>query len=82
MGHPQTHKTNTTPRDTANIIQLGDKIEFTNNDEEDMTKAKVVALYRYPTFEKMFSDFESKLFGGGSVSELVEEIEQFYTPES
>lgn len=63
-------------------INLGDQIEFICNDESARkVMTTVSALYRYPNFEKMFSDFPSFLFGGTSREGLIEEIETFYSKE-
>lgn len=63
-------------------IDLGDQIEFICNDKpERKIMATVLALYRYPNFEKMFSDFPPFLFGGTSREGLIEEIETFYPKE-
>lgn len=68
--------------DKRRQINLGDTIEFTCNEEPTRKVAtKVVALYQYASFEKMFSDFPSKYFGGESEEELVKEIETFYSKE-
>jgi ASC-1-like (ASCH) protein len=61
-------------------ISIGDEIEFTPNDDQTETVlTKVVALYRYQTFEELLSDFPSSLFGGGSKEELLKELEEFYS---
>lgn len=62
------------------IINVGDQIEFTCNEDSDKkTNTKVKALYRYETFEDLFSDFPSEYFGGKSKDELTKEIETFYS---
>lgn len=63
-------------------INLGDKIEFTSNDDslrKVMTTVK--ALHRYSDFENLFSDFSPSLFGGTSKEKLLKEIEIFYSEE-
>ncbi len=63
-------------------INLGDQIEFVCNDDQSKKVIAIVkALYRYPFFENMFSDFSPLLFGGNSKEELIEEIETFYSKE-
>lgn len=61
-------------------INLGDQIEFVCKDDSARKVTTVVkALYVYPDFEKMFSDFPPSYFGGISKEELVQEIEAFYS---
>ncbi len=63
-------------------INIGDQIEFTCNDNPIKKVLTVVrALYRYPNFENLFSDFPPSLFGGTSKEKLLEEIETFYSKE-
>lgn len=61
-------------------ISLGDQIEFIckDNPARKVTTA-VKALYLYPDFEKMFSDFPPSYFGGISKEALLKEIETFYS---
>ncbi len=61
-------------------INLGDQIEFSINDNPDRKiTTSVSALYLYPDFESLFSDFPSSHFGGESKEELMEEINNFYS---
>jgi len=63
-------------------INTGDRIEFSSGD--GLTKkivVKVKALYRYGSFEDLFSDFPPEYFGGVSKKELSEEIHGFYSTE-
>lgn len=61
-------------------INLGDQIEFVCNDDQSRKVIVIVkALYLYPTFENLFSDFSPVLFGGTSKEELIKEIEVFYS---
>lgn len=63
-------------------VNLGDQIEFTCNDDASKKVVTIVrALYRYPDFENLFSDFSPSLFSGTSKGKLLEEIETFYTKE-
>lgn len=63
-------------------INIGDQIEFSNNDEpEKKALTNVKALYRYDLFENLFSDFPPEYFGGNSKDELIQEIETFYSKE-
>jgi len=63
-------------------INVGDQIEFSCNDEPDKKIiTKVKSLYRYESFENLFSDFPPECFGGSSKEELVKEIETFYSKE-
>lgn len=64
------------------IITVGDHIIFSNNKEPKTTiTTKVIALYRYASFEKLFSDFPATDFGGDSKDSLLEEIRMFYSEE-
>lgn len=63
-------------------INIGDQIELScNNDTEEKAITIVKALYRYGSFEDLFSDFPSEYFGGKSKDELIKEIETFYSKE-
>ena len=63
-------------------VNIGDEIEFTSNEDQiEKILTEVVALYRYQSFEELFSDFPSEYFGGNSKEELLKEIEQFYSKE-
>ena len=63
-------------------INLGDQIEFTCVTEPiNIVLTKVRALYRYGSFEELFFDFSSELFGGESKNELLAEIGSFYSVE-
>ncbi|MFA5080513.1 MAG: ASCH domain-containing protein [Candidatus Paceibacterota bacterium] len=64
------------------VINIGDEIEFISNENQaEKISTKVIALYRYPTFEELFSDFPSMYFGRDSKEELLREIKQFYSDE-
>jgi ASC-1-like (ASCH) protein len=64
------------------LINVDDEIEFSQNDDQSKTiKTKVKALYRYKSFENLFSDFPSSYFGGLSRDALLDEINQFYSKE-
>lgn len=63
-------------------ISLGDRIEFVCKDNLARKITTVVkALYLYPDFERMFSDFPPSYFGSISKKELLKEIETFYSKE-
>jgi len=63
-------------------INIGDEIEFSQNDDPTkVVKTKVKALYRYDSFEKLFSEFPTEYFGRDSKESLLEEINQFYSKE-
>ncbi|MFO0704555.1 MAG: ASCH domain-containing protein [Candidatus Andersenbacteria bacterium] len=62
-------------------IRVGDKIEFTSNDNSDKkVTTKVVALFLFKSFDDLFSELDPQLFGGSSKDALLNEIEQFYSP--
>lgn len=64
------------------MIDIGDEIEFSQNDNPlETAKTKVKALYRYDSFENLFSDFPPEYFGGISKEFLLEEIGRFYSKE-
>lgn len=64
------------------LINIGDEIEFAQNDDPTQTaKTRVVALYRYASFEMLFADFPPEYFGGSSKESLIDEIGQFYSAE-
>ena len=63
-------------------VNIGDQIEFSNTDNStEKINTKVEALYRYKSFNKMFSDFPSTYFGGSSKEELLTGIKKFYSEE-
>lgn len=63
-------------------IDIGDQIEFTCVDSPARkVLTKVVALYRYQTFDELFSDFPPEYFGGTSKGGLIKEIKNFYSKE-
>lgn len=63
-------------------INIDDQIEFTctENPSKKVT-TKVKALYRYPNFKNLFSDFSPEYFGSSSKEELIIEIEKIYSKE-
>lgn len=63
-------------------IYTGDFIIFTQkeNPSQKIT-VKVTALYRYATFDELFSTFPTAHFGGESKAVLLNEIHQFYSLE-
>lgn len=61
-------------------IKLGDRIKFICKDNPTKKVTTIVkALYLYPDFISMFSDFSPTYFGGVSKEELLKEIETFYS---
>lgn len=64
------------------LINIGDVIEFSQNDDSaKVARTKVKALYRYDSFENLFTDFPPEYFGGDSKEFLLEEISRFYPKE-
>ncbi len=64
------------------LINIGDEIEFSQNDDPTkVVKRRVRALYRYDSFENLFSDFSPEYFGGDSKEFLLKEICRFYPKE-
>lgn len=63
-------------------LNVGDYIEFIQSDEPTkIILTKVKALYRYSSFDDLFSDFPPEYFGGVSKEELIGEIRKFYSAE-
>lgn len=65
-------------------INIGDTIIFQKEPELEITiKVKVIGLLRYDTFEDLFKDFDIKIMADNSMTkqELLEALEEFYTPE-
>lgn len=64
------------------LVDVGDFIEFAQSDNSNETVfTEVKALYRYETFDELFSDFPISYFGGNSKKKLLDEIHQFYLAE-
>ena len=63
-------------------IKVGDRIEFTCTDNPaQKVSVQVIALHRHPSFDELFSAFLPEEFGGVSKSELLKEINTFYSEE-
>lgn len=63
-------------------IQLGDEIEFSENDKPDTkVNTRVIGLLRYQSFNDLFNDHEPVLFGGENRDFLLQEIKSFYSDE-
>lgn len=62
-------------------LQLGDLIEFSDN--SSTLRAEVVGLLHYATFADLFEDFDAAVLADGSMTkaEILETLEEFYTPE-
>ena len=45
------------------MINIGDIIEFVHIDTNEIIKVEVINLYKYSTFEELFSKFDHKRFG-------------------
>jgi ASC-1-like (ASCH) protein len=66
--------------DKRRTIELGDDIAFTRNDDPaQIVTKRVVALYRYPSFKDLMTDFPAVLFGWTKAEEAIEEINAFYS---
>ncbi len=64
------------------MISLGDEIVFTENDNpsEAPIRTRVIKLFQYPTFEELFANHDSAMFGGErDRKQLLERIKQFYS---
>lgn len=65
-------------------INIGDTIIFQKEPElEIIMKVKVVGLLRYNKFEELFRDFDIEMMADKSMTkqELLDVLEEFYTPE-
>jgi ASC-1-like (ASCH) protein len=63
-------------------INIGDTIEFSENDSlENTAKTIVKGLLRYSTFKELFADHDPALFGEESKEFLLNQIKQFYSDE-
>ena len=63
-------------------INIGDTIEFSENDNpEHKTITVVKGLLRYATFAELFADHDPTLFGEESKEFLLHQIRQFYSDE-
>lgn len=65
-------------------INIGDTIVFKKEPELDITmEVRVVGLLRYNSFQELFKDFGIELIADKSMSkkELLDALEEFYTPE-
>lgn len=61
-------------------IRINDSVEFTQNeDETNKILIKVVGLYRYKTFDEMFSDLPIEYFGFETKEDALKKIRQIYT---
>ena len=65
-------------------IKVGDTIIFQKEPELETTmKVKVIGLLLYDTFEELFKDFDIEMMADKSMTkqELLDVLEEFYTPE-
>lgn len=65
-------------------INIGDTIIFQKEPElEIIMKVKVIGLLRYNKFEELFEDFDIEMMADKSMTkkELLDVLEEFYTPE-
>ncbi len=65
-------------------INIGDTITFKKEPElKESFDAKVVALLKYDSFEKLFEDFDISILADSEMSkkELLNVLEKFYTKE-
>lgn len=63
-------------------INLNDEILFSQTDDDTQTmNTKVIGILRYSSFQQLFANHDSNLFGGTSADELLKEIKQFYSDE-
>lgn len=64
-------------------IQLGDTIEFSQDDGGEVLRTEVIGLLRYQTFEDLFADFDAAILADAAMSkeDLLGVLSEFYTPE-
>lgn len=63
-------------------LELGDEIIFTKRPEEtEEVHAKIVGLFRYPSFRDLFEGFPPEDFGYSSREELITTIYENYSKE-
>ena len=65
-------------------ININDIIEFKREPEQiDSLKVKVIGLLKYRSFEDLFEDFPIEILADNSMTknELLNVLEEFYTPE-
>jgi ASC-1-like (ASCH) protein len=61
-------------------ISIDDEIEFTcTKDPSKKILTKVKGIYKYASFEELFSSLPIKYFGGNSKEELLKEVQTFYS---
>ncbi len=62
-------------------LQLGDLIKFSDGDSA--LNAEIVGLLRYSTFRDLLEDFDAAILADSSMTkaEILEALEEFYTPE-
>ncbi len=61
------------------LINPGDVIRFVHiENPNEFVSAKVRALYRYASFDEMFSEFSPAEFGGESKEFLLNQIHAYY----
>lgn len=66
------------------IIKVGDIIKFSKEPElNESFEAKVIGLLNYSSFNELFKDFDISILADSSMtkSELLDVLEEFYTPE-
>ena len=66
------------------LIQLGDEILFSKNDDSESVRTKVIGLLRYESFEKLFQDFNIEILADKSMTkeELLSDLDKFYSKEA
>ena len=63
-------------------IKIGDMIQFSDlSNLQDTFTAKVIALHRAPNFNVLTHSIQTSRAGFSSPGELVQVMEQFYSPE-
>jgi ASC-1-like (ASCH) protein len=61
-------------------LNIGDDVLFiSRNDPKQTVLTKIKALFRYATFDDLFTDFPPELFGNHSKSALIQDVREFYS---
>lgn len=64
------------------LLKIGDIIEFTDRDTQEVLKTKIIGLYHYPSFDDLYKDFDKKDLGYAE-DEIAnpKDMEQYYSKE-
>ena len=60
-------------------FKIGDTLIFTNREDGNEIKTIITNIYNYPTFIALFSKHQPEKFDNNNPSELLKEIEIYYS---